>query len=652
MNALAQCAPGSTPKVWAESMACSTGVDDWARGSRGLRRVAALLAPAETRRGRWLELAAKSWRIVQHNGCRNLVRRAWRKICAGLGIGGREFLSPARYHAWLELREPMPALLDAQRRQARELSLQPRVTIVAAVADSLPAQLREAIDSVRAQIYENWELLLLKPTPVSAEMEAILAEYLATESRIRCPHLSAQLIPGDSEFLAVLDLRDAMAPELLFEVVRRLNEQPDADIVYFDEDDLSADGKRFDPFFKPDWSPELLLSTNYLAHAVVRRALAEARDLACLSKPSEHWDFMLRCAEKARRIEHVPRILYHRRVRPPAGPAETAAQALAVGDHCRRMGLQATISVDAAGGPRVTWPASGAKVSIIIPTKDNARLLRRCLRSIVTRTAYKNYEIILIDNRSREAATYAYYATLRDDARIRIVDYSDSFNYSTANNIGARHALGERLLFLNNDTEVLEPGWLEELVRWADRPEIGAVGPKLLYPNHTIQHAGVILGLEGFCGHIFRGVLEHHHGIFGSVNWYRNFQAVTGACLMMHRTVFEQVGGFDEGYRLGYSDIEICLRLVKHGYRIVYTPFAPMLHHEGRTRFNHLPLPDIRRAYRQMGNSIEAGDPYYNANLSYSHFLPALVEPNEESCRERLRRVMRESGTRAEPAAA
>ncbi len=637
-------------------------------------RVGHILAPPESRRGRLVELAVKSWRIVRQNGCRNLVGRLWRKVCMRFGIGTRGFLPPATYRAWLDLHEPTEEMLERQRRQALALAYRPLISFITPVFDAPPEVLRETLGSVLAQTYDHWELCLVDGGSQAKEVEALLREFAARDRRVRIRFLETNRgISGNTnlamamargEFLAFLDHDDTVSPDLLFEVVRRLNEkrhEPQADILYFDEDILSADGRtREEPFFKPDWSPDLFLCVHYLTHAVVRRSLASAvGPLDSAMEGAQDWDFMFRCVEAAARIEHIARVLYHWRKGPAssagrvsAKPYALPAQLRAVESHCRRIGLSsAQAHFPAPGTLRVVWPASGNKVSIIIPTKDKVKLLRRCLRSILERTSYENFEIIVVDNQSRQAATHAYYRSLAGAARVRILDYPDPFNYSTANNRGASQASGELLLFLNNDTEVLDEGWLAELVRWADRPEIGAVGTKLLYPNRTVQHAGVVLGMESFCGHVYRGVAQDHRDMFGALDWYRNYLAVTGACLMMRRQAFNLVGGFDEGYRIGYSDIEICLRLVQQGYRVVYTPFAPLLHYEGRTRFNHLPRPDIRRAYQHLGPTIEAGDPYFNPNLSYGSCLPTLAEPNEEPCRERLRRVVRETGTLAEPSA-
>jgi len=288
---------------------------------------------------------------------------------------------------------------------------------------------------------------------------------------------------------------------------------------------------------------------------------------------------------------------------------------------------------------RCVWPTRGHKVSIVIPTKDKLPVLRRCVKSILRLTKYPDYEILLIDNNSTEKSTRAYYESLRAHTNIRVIDYPAPFNYSAANNLGARHATGDFLLFLNNDTEVLQADWLEELARWAERPGVGAVGTKLLYPNGTIQHAGVIVGLMCHAAHVFAKLERDHQGLFGSVNWYRNYLAVTGACVMIARDIFEKIGGFDEAYELVFSDVEICLRLVEHGYRIVYTPFAALNHYEGLSRANRIPPADFHRASRHMVDIVESGDPYFNPNLSYNCEVPLPRSPHEESRLDRLQRI-------------
>jgi GT2 family glycosyltransferase len=262
------------------------------------------------------------------------------------------------------------------------------------------------------------------------------------------------------------------------------------------------------------------------------------------------------------------------------------------------------------------------------------------MTGLLDRTSYRNFEILIVDTGSTERTTRDYYASLTASPQIRIVDHPGPFNFSAANNAGAERATGRMLLFLNNDTEPLEPDWLEEMVRWAERPEIGIVGAKLLYPDGTIQHAGVIVGLNGLAEHIYRYVHEGYTGVFGSVDWYRNYMAVTGACMMMRRDVFDEVGRFDEAYAVAFSDFEICLRAIEHGYRILYTPFARLLHHEGATRGQHTPPRDTRRAIDRVKSLIESGDPYFNPNLSYESPVPTLATRGDRSRTALLARII------------
>jgi len=311
-----------------------------------------------------------------------------------------------------------------------------------------------------------------------------------------------------------------------------------------------------------------------------------------------------------------------------------------VAEHLQRQGIaRAKTRFASPGVLQVSWPTQNSRVSIIIPTKEKIALLRPCLDSLLQLTAYEHYEVILVDNGSQQAETLAYYAELRDDPRVRILDYAEPFNYSAANNFGAAQASGDLLLFLNNDIEILHPDWLEELVRWAERPDIGVVGTKLLYPNGRIQHAGVIIGMEGHASHVFWGVQEQYSGPFGSSDWYRDYMAITGACMMMRRTLFEEVGRFDEEYTLAFSDIELCLRAIKAGYRNVYTPFARLRHHEGGSRGHHIPVDDMLRAYDHIYTLVTQGDPFFNQNLSYISRVPQLRRVDEQTREARLRHL-------------
>jgi GT2 family glycosyltransferase len=361
------------------------------------------------------------------------------------------------------------------------------------------------------------------------------------------------------------------------------------------------------------------------------------QSLAAQFPQEPFFHLIFRAAEAGGRIAHIPLPLLHLS---PGGisPQEHCA---AVTAHLRRLGLaRAECRLNEAGFPQVAWQPSGARVSIIIPTKDHAVLLRRCLDTLRAITDYPDYEIVLVDSGSEELETAQLYEELRRDERVRFVDFFAPFNFSAALNLGARHARGETLVFLNNDTEIIQPGWLAELTRWAERPEVGVVGAKLLHPGGRIQHAGVVFGLEGHASHVFGGALPGAGGPFGSVEWYRNYSAVTAACVALRRQVFETLGGFDEAYRLVFSDIEIGLRAAARGWRVVYTPYAILLHLEGRSRAQSMPPPDLRRGWEHFREIVAHGDPYFNPNLSHTVRIPALRRRFEQPPLGRLERIV------------
>lgn len=590
-------------------------------------------------------------------GLLGAMKKAWASI-RGKPIG---HTLRSEYQRWIESWEPLPADLKQQRKAVKSFPYRPLISVITPVYHPPPEILKEALESVLAQTYDRWEMCIADASRGDDQVREILESYSRKDGRIKVRFLDKnEGIAGNSnqaldlaegEFIAIFDHDDRLAPNALFEAVQLLNENSEIDILYFDEDKLSEDGKeRRDPWFKPEWSPELLLSANYLMHSLLRRSLVVA--LGGFDKSIEgaqDWDLLLRCVEKTKRIAHIPKVLYHWRQLRGSAAADLLAkpwvfenQRRCVRAHLERMGIaDAEATFDSPGFLRVSWPTKGSKVSMIIPSKDRIDLLRRCMQSLMTKTEYRNYEVIVVDNDSREKDTLEYYQSLKDRSEIRILPFPGEFNFSAASNSGAREAQGELLLFLNNDIEILEPEWLEEMVRWAERPEIGIVGAKLLYPNGLIQHAGVVIGMQGHASHVFMGSMEKQTGPFGSVDWYRDYSAVTGACMMMRKEVFDRVGGFDEGYQLVFSDVELCLRARKDGYRIIYTPYARLRHYEGQSRGFHIPASDMLRGYEHVREHVEAGDPYFNPNLSYAQPIPNIRGLDEESRLGRLTRLIR-----------
>jgi O-antigen biosynthesis protein len=448
--------------------------------------------------------------------------------------------------------------------------------------------------------------------------------------------------PASGEFCALLDHDDLLSPDALYEAASFINQNPACDLIYSDHDLLSADGtRRFGPLFKPDWSPEIMLSANYMTHLTVIRTgiLKETGGFDPQMDGAQDWDLFLRVSEKTSAIGHIPRILYHWRDLPGSTasdiwqkPLAPLAQLKAIRAHLVRKNLkQPRAFFDPSGFIRVRWQANlPRKVSIIIPTRGVSDFLRNCLSSIFRLTDYPNYEIILVNNGEISGQDLLFLSQMEKNHPIRRIDNFAPFNYSAANNLGAKAASGDLLLFLNNDTQILDPDWLSELAMWAEREEIGVVGAKLLYLEGTIQHAGVILGLTGFAGHIFSGQPENQWSIFGLAEWYRDVLAVTGACLMVRRDVFIKAGFFNEEFKLCGSDVAFCLRVHELGYRVMIDPFARIRHLESVSRRQTpIPFSDFQVSYRFYQPYIANPDPYFSPNLSFWENRPTLVKASE-----------------------
>lgn len=596
------------------------------------------------------------------------LRAFWHGFVAFYIVRNRALLAtlrPFSYDEWIKTYEPDAKTL-ARRRVQNNGVTHPRISFITPVYNPAPTVLRDTIESVLAQTYPAWELCLVDGGSTEPGVREVLRAYEQRDSRIKvrlldenrgiAGNMNVGLELATGEYIALLDHDDLVAPHLLDTVARRLQAEPHLDVVYFDEDKVAEDGKtRLQPWFKPEFTPDLLFSTNLLMHSVLRRTLVvELGGFDSTMDGAQDWDLAFRIAHTTDRIAHIPQVLYHWRQVPGSAARDAGAKPWAfdaqlncVRAQLARLHVQgADAEFAALGSVRVRWPVSGALVSIIIPTKNHRELLEPCLATLLAKTRYPNYEIILVDNQSTDADVLAYYDELAQDtrSRVRVVPFDEPFNYSRANNLGASHAKGDLLLFLNNDTEIVHEDWLDELVGWVERPEVGVVGAKLLRPDGTIQHAGMIMGLMGHGSHIFDGGQDHQYTYFGSTDWVREYQAVTGACLMTTRAVFDAVGDFDEVYTIGFSDIEFCLRVSESGQRVIFTPFARLLHKEGGSRGFYLPPADIVRATYQMLPKILPGDPFFNPNLSYQHRLPALARPNSEKRGERLLSILRDYG--------
>jgi GT2 family glycosyltransferase len=423
----------------------------------------------------------------------------------------------------------------------------------------------------------------------------------------------------------------------LFEVVKLLQEQPSSKLIYTDEDKIDEHGRRYDPYMKPEWNYDLLLSQNCISHFGVyeRRLVQEVGGFRVGFEGSQDWDLVLRCIErlKPEEIGHVPQVLYHWRAIPGStavGVGEKSyarsAGIRAIEEHLQRTGVRASVKEGVARQGhlhiRYELAAPQPRVSLIIPTRDGLQLLKRCVDSILTLTTYNNYEIIIVDNQSREPETLAYFAQVVADPRVRVLAYDQPFNYSALNNYAVRQTSGELVALVNNDIEVISPDWLEEMAGHAMRPGVGAVGAMLYYPNNRIQHAGVVLGVGGVASHAYCGRPRGYNGQMGRARIVQGLSAVTAACLLIRRSVFEEVDGLNESLRVAFNDIDFCLRVRRAGYRNLWTPFAELYHHESATRgYEDSPEKQARFAseVEQMqllwGDELTT-DPAYSPNLS------------------------------------
>ncbi len=629
-----------------------------------VRKFRLRFAPPGSRRAELLRLVRDGFGTLGRDGMGAFFRHWWNGLRSpslrfAAGQKTIEQRNAEAYPGFVERTVLSTGQLDEQRAEAASWDWRPLISFITPVYQPPVNVLEALLESVLAQTYDRWELCIADASLQTPETRKLLQSYASRDDRIRlqlleanlgiCGNSNAALRMASGEYIAILDHDDLLAPDMLFEVARRIRKNPAVDVIYFDEDKLSADGtERREPFFKPDFAPEMLISANYLTHAVYRKRLVEdTGGFDPAFEGCQDWDLAFKVTERTEHIIHIPRVLYHWRQVSGSTAGEFGAkgyvferQLRCVRGHLERLGMKnVQTSFPFPGFLRATWPVPGRKVSIIIPTKDKVAFLKRTIDSILKKTDYPDFEIVIVDNGSRQRNTLKYFAKLQDNHKVKIVDYNEKFNFSRANNIGAAHASGDLFLFLNNDMKILHADWLEELVRWAERPEIGIVGAKLLYPDDSIQHAGVIVGMEGHASHVFWGYRERQSGPFGSVDWYRNFTAVTGACMLIRRDTFEEIGSFSERYVLAFSDIELCKRAIDNGYRVVYTPFARLYHFEGKSRGDHIPSIDIRVGYDDLMALVESGDPFYNPNLSYIERKPLILSPDEEDRVARLRRV-------------
>ena len=556
--------------------------------------------------------------------------------------------APTDYNGWFHKNEPSKKELEEQRKTG--FPYEPKISVVIPLYNTPDDLLRTVVDDIMGQTYGNVELCLADGSTGNGPEEFIKAHY-ADEPRIVYKKLEKNLgISGNTneavklatgDFIMLSDHDDSITPDACFEIVKAINSAPDVDVVYTDEDKISEFGDvLFDPHFKPDFNLDLLRSNNYICHIFVVRAsvLQEAGLFRSEYDGAQDYDFILRCCEKARTIKHVPKVLYHWRTieGSTAGNPESKLYAYengrkAIQAHYDRLHLPAEASMTEYWGRyRSIFRVQGEPlVSIIIPNKDHAADLKRCISSVEKLTEYKNYEILVVENGSTDPEILNYYAELREKhENVRILEWTKPFNYAAINNFAAKEANGEFLLFLNNDIEVIQGDWLTEMLGYCQRDDVGAVGAKLDYPDGTIQHVGIILGMGGAAGHMFYGWGTKDFTYSGRGNSTQDLSAVTAACMITKKKLFEEAGGFDESFTIAFNDVDYCLKLREMGYLVVINVYAELIHYESATRGSDKKKEDEARHARFLAEAdhmrskwkkwYDAGDPAFNPNLELS----------------------------------
>lgn len=572
----------------------------------------------------------------------------------------QKFLDTSKYRRWVKKYDLITKEYCAEilnKIAALDRFSQPKISIILPVYNTSLTLLKEAISSVTSQLYQNWELCIADDHSNDIEVLCYLRDLPSNDARIKVifseqrngisitTNTALQLATGD--FVAFLDHDDLLSHDALAEVAFAVAAHPKVDYLYSDEDKVSLYGRRSDPFFKPDWNPDLLTSLNYCSHlSVIRRSLvAEEGGLNAALEGAQDWDLILRITEKTKpqNIIHIPKILYHWRLSKNSTARSARAKPYIVKaskqvlEQCllrRGRLIYGMEPVNEGGQWRVRYalPNPAPKVSIIIPTRNRYDLLQKCVESIQKRTNYPNYEILIADNDSDDPKILTYYQVLEKKENIRIISCPGLFNYSAINNSAVSHAQGEVLILLNNDIEVIESHWLKELVSHAVRPEIGAVGALLCYSNGGIQHAGVVLGIsgsvkaKGVAGHVGKLFREPRYVGGNRMRLVQNFSAVTGACLAVRKKIYEEVRGLDEtGLPVSFNDVDFCLKLRAANYWNIWTPFAKLVHYESASRGREN-TPEKKNRFRKevavmrgRWGSLLDNDPAYNPNLTLIH---------------------------------
>lgn len=547
------------------------------------------------------------------------------------------------YERWLKDNQITKSELEEQRKE--RFSYEPKFSIVVPLYMTKEAYLRALIESIENQTYGNWELCLADGSGANSPLEKIVAEYqkkglnisyqILKENKGISENTNAAIKMATGDYIVLADHDDIMAENALYECAKAINEDKEIDVLYSDEDKIDMAGKKyFDPNFKPDLNMDLLCSMNYICHLfVVKNTVIEKVGmLRSEFDGAQDHDFILRCVEVAERVYHIPKVLYHWRchINSTAANPESKLYAFeagrkAVEEHYKRIGVPAKAEHSSFYGmfhTKFCWEEQPL-ISILIPNKDHIEDLKKCMESIEKKSTYRNFEFVVIENNSTEEETFSYYKEIEKKENVQVVYYKGGFNFSKINNFGAKYAKGEYLLLLNNDTEIITPECLQELLGYCMREEVGIVGAKLCYDDDTIQHAGVVIGFGGMAGHAFIESSRFDTGYMGRIMCAQDYSAVTAACMMTKKSVYDAVGGLTESLEVAFNDIDYCLKVRELGKLVVYNPYAELYHYESKSRgmedtpekverFNS----EVAKFCERWEDILQKGDPYYNPNLT------------------------------------
>ena len=592
------------------------------------------------------------------------IKTVLRKIIRTLK--GEKDLQYGDYGGWIKYNEPKDA--DLKKQMKVKFKIAPKISVIVPMYNTKEKFFKDLVKCMIDQTYPNWELCLADGSPKQNEN---LKKYIEQDERIKYKFLgenkgiagntNAAIEMATGEYIALLDHDDILADYALYEVVYALNKFPNSEFLYSDEDKIDENDNRYDAYFKPDFAPDTLRCQNYICHfSIFRKDLMDKlQGFRADYDGAQDYDIFLRMSETAKpeNITHIPKILYHWRVHSESTAKLNSnaknyafeAGKKAIEDHLKRVGLEGTVSEGCIEGIyRVDYKVIGnPKVSIVIPNKDGKDILKVCIDSVLEKTTYSNYEIIVVENNSTSEEIYEYYKEIIKNEKVRVVNYNTGkeilndeecsleftnknrrevkpgFNYSAIINFGVRNAKGEYSIQLNNDTELITPNWLELMVGFCQREDVGAVGVKLYFPDETIQHAGIIVGIGGIAGNRFKSIPKDGHGYFAKESMIENLSSVTGACLMAKTRIYEEVDWMDETLAVAFNDVDFCLKIREKGYLVVFNPFVEFWHYESKTRGQEDSPEKIKRFQGEIcrfeqkwGEILDSGDPYYNVNLS------------------------------------